>query len=83
MKNLIGITINQYQILVKIRETGTRILFKAYDTSARRYVGLDVVKIHVPNQAKLFDLLKKQAHKNAGLVHSNIATVLDSGIHED
>lgn len=82
MKNLIGKTINQYQILVKTRETGTRVLFKAYDTSARRYVGLDVVKIHVPNQEKLFDLLKKQAYKNASLVHSNIATVLDSGIHE-
>jgi WD40 repeat protein/serine/threonine protein kinase len=82
MRNLIGVTINQYQILVKIRETGTRILFKAYDTRTHRYVGLDAIKIHVPNRAKLFELLKKQTNKNADLVHTNIAAVLDSGIHD-
>ena len=82
MKNLIGTTINQYQVLVKIRETGTRILYKAYDTRTHRYVGLDAVKIHIPNQVLLYNLLKKQTQKNGELVHSNIATALDSGIDD-
>jgi len=83
MKNLIGTTINQYQILVKIRETGTRILYKAYDTQTFKYVGFDVVKIYAMDQPKLLDLLNKQSKKNAELVHSNIAVAVDSGIHDD
>lgn len=83
MKNLIGNTINQYQILVKIRETGTRVLYKAYDTQTFKHVGLDVVKIHVVDQPKLLDLLKNQSKKNAELAHANIAVVVDSGIYND
>jgi WD40 repeat protein/serine/threonine protein kinase len=82
MKNLIGTTIHQYQILVSIRETGSRILYKAYDTKTYKYVAFDVVKIQVQKPQKLFDLLKKQSKKNSELIHSNIAEVLDSGIHE-
>lgn len=83
MRNLIGVTLNKYQILMKIRETGTRILFKAYDTKLYKYVGLDVIKIQISDREKLIDQLRKQARKNAELVHSNIATLLDFGVADD
>lgn len=83
MKNLIGTTLNQYQILVKVRETGTRILYKAYDVRAHQHVGLEVVKIRCVDNSALLDLLKQQATKNAKLTHPNIALMIDSGIYED
>jgi WD40 repeat protein len=82
MKNLIGTTLHQYQILVKIRETGTRVLYRAYDARTHQHVGLDVIKIHCAEPAALLNLLKDQAKKNAKLTHPNIAEMVDSGIHE-
>jgi len=83
MKNLIGAIIQQYQILAKIRETGTRILYKAYDPQTHQNVGLEVVKLHIMDNAALFELLNEQAKKNSSLTHPNIALVIDIGIHDD
>jgi len=83
MKNLIGKTINQYQILLKIREIGTRILFKVYDTKNKRNLALEVVKLEENiDYSELFDLLKAQANQNARLIQSNIAVVIDSGMFD-
>ena len=83
MKNLIGKSINQYQVLLKIRETDTRILFKVFDTKSKRNLALDIIKIENIDCKNLYSLLSEQIIKNAKLVHSNIATVIDSGIFED
>lgn len=82
MKNLIGATINQYQILVKVRESGTRVLYKAYDPRVHQHVGLEIVKVQCVDSSALLDLLKEQARKNARLTHPNIAALIDSGIHD-
>ncbi|GAB4449214.1 MAG: hypothetical protein OHK0041_10260 [Anaerolineales bacterium] len=82
MKNLIGTTIRQYQILVKVRETGTRILYKAYDPHTHRHLGLEALKIHCADQPALLALLQEQGKKNAKLTHPNIAPLIDSGIEE-
>ncbi|MFZ5883266.1 MAG: protein kinase domain-containing protein [Chloroflexota bacterium] len=82
MKNLVGTTLRHYQILVRVRETGTRILYRAYDPRVRRHVGLEVLKIHCTDQPSLLALLQDQAKKNAKLTHPNIAPLIDSGIEE-
>lgn len=82
MKNLVGTTLHHYQILVRVRETGTRILYRAYDPRAHRHVGLEVLKIHCADQPALLRLLQEQAKKNAKLAHPNIAPLIDSGIEE-
>lgn len=82
MQNLVGTTFQQYQILAKIRETATRILFKAYDTKAQRYTALEVVKGTHGDPSGLFERLNAQMQKNAGLEHPGIAVVTDTGIHE-
>lgn len=83
MKNLIGKTINQYQVLLKVRETGTRVLFKIYDTNTKQNLALEVIKVENIDYAELFDLLRKRAIQNAKLTQSNIAIMIDSGIFED
>jgi WD40 repeat protein len=80
MKNLIGSTIKHYHILLKIRETGTRILYRAFDTKQQKHVGLEVVKTGNIKQSELLALLSEQAAKIAQLDHPNIAPVIDSGI---
>ena len=82
MNKLIGITIDHYQILVKIRETPTRILFKAYNTRAQNQVALEVVKVAGPRPDELLGLINEQMRKNAVLTHPNIATIIDAGLHE-
>lgn len=83
MKNLIGATIDQYQILVKVRETGTRSLFRAYDPRTRQHVGVEVVKVQAVDRPALLNLLNEQGDRNAKLNHPNIAPMIASGIHED
>lgn len=79
MKNLIGKTIKDYQILLKIRETATRILYRAYDSRNESYVALEVIKIENIKQAGLLASLREQAAKNAVLIHPNIVSMTDSG----
>jgi WD40 repeat protein len=84
MKNLIGKTINQYQILLKVRETGTRVLYKVFDTGTKRNLALEIIKIDENiDYSELFDLLNKQAIQNAKLSQSNIAISIDSGIFDN
>ena len=82
MQNLIGNRIEHYQILVKIRETPTRILYRAYDTRVQNYRALEVVKTSGPEPSELLRLINDQTHKNTELVHPNIATISDTGIYE-
>jgi WD40 repeat protein len=83
MKNLIGSTINHYQILLKIRETGTRVLYRAFDTQHQKYVGVEFVKSIIINPDELYEMIKEQAKKNSCLEHPNIPKLIDSGITKD
>lgn len=82
MNNLVGNTIDHYQILVKIRETPTRVLYKTYNTKAHNYTALEVVKTAGIEPSELLRLINDQVHKNAELTHPNIATVTDTGLYE-
>jgi WD40 repeat protein/serine/threonine protein kinase len=82
MKKLIGATIEQYQILVKIRETPTRILYKAYSTRSQTYVALEVVKTAWLNPDELLGQINEHVRTISDLLHPNIATVIDTGLHD-
>lgn len=82
MHNLVGTTLDHYQILVKIRETPTRILFRAYNTQAHNYTALEVLKAAGPDPSELLQLINEQVRKNAILLHPNIATITDTGIDD-
>jgi WD40 repeat protein len=82
MNTLVGTTIHHYQVLVKIRETPTRVLYKAYDTRAYNYKALEVVKFGRINLPELLNLINEQVRKTAQVEHPNIAEVMDTGIQD-
>jgi len=82
MISLIGNTIDRYQILVKIRETPTRVLYKAYNTASQNYIALEVVKTSVRQPDELLRLINDQINKNIDLSHPNIATTADAGLYQ-
>ena len=81
MINLTGTTIEHYQILVKIRETPTRVLYKVFNTKSQTFVALEVVKISWLKPDDLLDLINKQVRRNAELAHPNIARIVDTGLY--
>lgn len=81
MINLIGSTIEHYQILAKIRETPTRVLFKAHSTRSQTYVALEVVKMAWLPPEPLLDLLNEQVRRISDLIHPDIAVPLETGLH--
>jgi WD40 repeat protein len=81
MINLIGSTIEHYQLLSKIRETPTRVLFKAHSTRSQTYVALEVVKTAWLPPEPLLDLINEQVRRNSDLTHPNIAVPLEIGLH--
>jgi len=82
MNNLVGATISQYQILVKIRETPTRVLYRAYNIKSQNHVAIELVKTSGMEPQELLRLINEQVHRNAELTHPNIAPITDTGVHE-
>jgi WD40 repeat protein len=82
MISLVGTTIEHYQILVRVRETPTRILYRAYNTRSQNQAALEVVKTSGRNPEELLGLINEQMRKNALLTHPNIATIIDTGLYE-
>lgn len=83
MNTLVGTTFDHYQVLVKIRETPTRVLYKVYDTRAYNYKALEVVKFSRINLPELLNLINEQVRKTAQAAHPNIAEVMDTGIQNN
>lgn len=81
MNNLVGSTISQYQILVKIRETPTRVLYRAYNIRSQTHVALEIIKTSGAEPSELLNLINEQVSRNAELTHPNIAPIADTGIH--
>jgi len=82
MKNIVGTTFQHYQVLAKVRETATRVLYKVYDTQTLQNAALEIIKIRVKDNNSLLKALNEQSIKSASLSHPNIAQMIDSGIHD-
>src|SRR5262245_19971376 len=83
MKNLVGTIIDHYQVLRKIRETPTRILYRVYNFRVQTYVALEIVKFPMAEPTELLSLITDQIAKIATLTHPSIANNIDIGIFED
>ncbi len=82
MNSLVGATIEYYRILVKVRETPTRVLYKAFNTKSQNYTAMELVKAPREDPSELLQVINEQVRKNAALNHPNIAAVTDTGIYE-
>ena len=82
MNNPVGSIISQYQILVKIRETPTRVLYRAYNIRSQNHVAIELIKTSGLEPSELLRLINEQVRRNAELTHPNIARIADTGMHE-
>lgn len=82
MNNLVGTAIEHYQILAKIRETPTRVLFRAFNTKSQSYTAVEVIKTLRGEPSELLHLINNQVHKTTSLTHPNIAVITDTGIYD-
>lgn len=81
MIQLVGHTVQHYQILVKVRETPTRVLYRAFSTRSQTYVAVEFVKVmNAPSE--LVQLINEQIQRMTELSHPNIAPIIDTGMHE-
>ena len=77
MNDLVSKQIGSYQVTVKIRETSTTALYKAFDTKLGRYVTMQVI---LPDQvlpANLVEKIKTHLDRLSQLEHPSIARLLD------
>jgi WD40 repeat protein len=83
MESLVGRTINNYQILLRIRETGISVLYRAYDIKLQKNVAFDIIKSPPGHLTGLFSVIETQVIRLKNIHHSNIADVLKCEIYED
>lgn len=83
MSDLLGKTLGQYQVLLKIRATPVTAIYKAYDTVQGRNVTLEVILPSQPRPPMLFYKLRDHAEKLQELFHPNIGELLDCEEYED
>lgn len=83
MNNLINKSIRQYQILLKVRESNTSIIFKAYKKELDRYLALEVLKTSPINNEELFLKLTPIIKNNLSLSHPGIGTIIDYFIEDE
>jgi WD40 repeat protein/serine/threonine protein kinase len=77
MSSLVGKTIGQYQILLKINSTPTSTVYKAHHTRLGRDVAVQIILPAQKHPAGLYSRLRNHAKTLAQLVHPGIGTLLD------
>lgn len=80
MKDLVGITLGQYEIIEKIGQGGMAHVFKAYQRSLDRYVAVKVLSPALADDSGFTERFQREAHSVARLHHPNILQVYDFGI---
>jgi serine/threonine protein kinase len=76
MTDLIGKTIDQYQIIELIKETDHDLIYKGFQPNMNRYVAIKVIKSQDPFAVQAFT---QQNELLAQIEHPNILPILDSG----
>lgn len=82
MKNLIGSTLGQYQLLEIIGEGGMSTVYRAHQTSMARDVAVKVIQPTAEQHEEFFARFDREAHVIAALSHAHILKVFDYGVQE-
>ena len=82
MKDLIGVTLGQYEIREKIGQGGMAHVFKAYQPSLDRFVAVKVLSPSLADQPGFTERFQREAHSIARLMHPNILQVYDFGVQD-
>lgn len=74
---------NRYEVLEKIGEGGTAIVYKAKDKLLERFVALKVLKEDYNNDVEFVEKFRKEAMAAASLSHTNIVNIFDVGAEDN
>jgi serine/threonine protein kinase len=83
MKDLIGITLGQYEIKEKIGQGGMAQVYKAYQPGLNRLVAIKILPPTLAEEAGFTERFQREAQAIARLQHPHILQVYDYGIQDN
>lgn len=75
MEELIGKTIQNYEIISVLGKGGMGVVYKAYDKNLDRFVAIKMLLPQVLDKSVIIERFKREAKNQAKLSHPNIVTV--------